>query len=51
MAFDPRAVLPLLAEVGIAPESPMRTFPSAASVTEAFRALFDIAASERREET
>lgn len=48
MELDPRAVLPLLAEAGIAPESPMRMFPSAVSVTEAFRDLFDIAASERR---
>lgn len=48
MELDPQAVLPLLAEAGITPESPMRTFFSAAAVAEAFRELFDLASSERR---
>jgi len=46
--LDPRSVLPLLAEAGITAESPIRTFPFAAPVAEAFQALFDIAATERQ---
>lgn len=46
LELDAGAVLPLLAEAGVTPESPLRTLSSATSVTEAFQSLFDLASSE-----
>ena len=40
--FEPSSAMPLLADAGITPESPLRTFPSLPSVAEAFQSLFDI---------
>lgn len=48
MELEPTTILPLLAEAGITPDSPLRTFSSAAAVAEAFQDLFDLAASDRR---
>ena len=41
MELDPTNVLPILAEAGITPESPLRTFTSIPAVSEAFQSLVD----------
>lgn len=48
---DPSAVLPLLAEAGITPENPLRTFRSFVSLADAFRDAFEVARTEPRGET
>ena len=41
LELDPTAVLPLLADAGITPKSPLRTFSSASALAEAFQNLLD----------
>lgn len=41
MELDPASALPLLAEAGITPKSPLRTFASIPAVSETFQALMD----------
>lgn len=51
LELDPSAVLPLLADAGITPENPLRTFRSFASIVDFFRDAFEIARTEPRGET
>ena len=47
LELDPAAVLPLLREAGVTPESPLRTFNALPTLTSAFGELFDMSRSGR----
>ena len=47
LEMSPEAVLPILAEAGITPDNPLRTFPSTTSVRDAFNGLIEASRAMR----